>query len=125
MPRVSFLSHDMITKSPNDYPPYLYGGIRNLLPGYPPYPQRQRVTDSTSQTNSHSRSAMSSQHGNLPIPRGSTLWADSVRPPPLPPREHMILYDHRLLLLFRACLLVALIVWWQCSPFDRASGRRH
>jgi len=39
MPRVSFLSHDMITKSPNDYPPYLYGGIGNLFPGYPPYPQ--------------------------------------------------------------------------------------
>ena len=38
MPRVSFLSHDTITKSPNDYPPYLYGGIGNLFPGYPPYP---------------------------------------------------------------------------------------
>ena len=38
MPRVSFLSHDTITKSPNVYPPYLYGGIGNLFPGYPPYP---------------------------------------------------------------------------------------
>jgi hypothetical protein len=38
MTRVSFLSHDIIKESPNVYPPYLYGGIGNLFPGYPPYP---------------------------------------------------------------------------------------
>lgn len=64
-------------------------------PDIPHIRKRQRVTDSTSQTDSHSRSATSSQHGNLPIPRGSTLWADSARAlkprvSPPPPREHVI-----------------------------------
>jgi hypothetical protein len=91
MTRVSFLSHDIITKSPNVYPPYLYGGIGNLFPGYPPYPQRQRVTDSTSQTDSHSRSATSSQHGNLPIPRGIDIVGKSWSVVGFtPPGQHMI-----------------------------------
>jgi hypothetical protein len=59
-------------------------------PDIPHIRQRQRVTDSTSQTNSHSRSATSSQHGNLPIPQGSIIVGNPGVMFPPPPGQHMI-----------------------------------
>ena len=60
-------------------------------PDIPHIRMRQRVTDSTSQTDSHSRSATSSQHGNLPIPRGIDIVGKSWSVVGFtPPGQHMI-----------------------------------
>jgi hypothetical protein len=99
MTRVSFLSHDIITKSPNVYPPYLYGGIGNLFPGYPPYPHEttgywlhltNRLTFTqcnvvtTRQLTNTARDRHCGQtrqgHWNLgfPPPREHVIWSPSV-----------------------------------------------
>ena len=67
-------------------------------PDIPHIRKRQRVTDSTSQTDSHSRSATSSQHGNLPIPRGIDIvgrLGKGIETSGFPPQESTW-YDHRL-----------------------------
>ena len=62
-----------------------------ISPDIPHIRKRQRVTDSTSQTDSHSRSATSSQHGNLPIPRGIDIVGKSWSVVGFtPPGQHMI-----------------------------------
>ena len=69
-----------------------------ISPDTPHIRKRQRVTDSTSQTDSHSRSATSSQHGNLPIPRGIDIvgrLGKGIETSGFPPQESTW-YDHRL-----------------------------
>ena len=74
MPRVSFLfSWYYQGKAPMIFHLTLWRHWKFISPDTPHIRKRQRDTDSTSQTNSHSRSATSSQHGNLPIPRGSII----------------------------------------------------